>query len=281
MTAKDKQLLHVFDDHGQVLPGCGRCIYCGTTSALKREHIIPLSLGGKAVIEKASCGDCEKITSYLDGYLARDFFNEYRSHVGLRSRRPKERPTSLFASFLKPDGSEVHEKFSPKDQPYVLLMPIWNDPGIIRGKPPTADFDVTQGFPYIFTSENVQTRMAAEDLKLGVWPDINYQTFARAIARISFCQAVAALGLDGFNHLDLPGLILGTYPYVPHYVGVTRDIPPPPDERRIIHKIELRMYSVGDHRYWLASLRLFAHSGYKENGMPVYRTIVGAPYDCA
>jgi hypothetical protein len=30
--------------------------------------MIPFSLGGKAVIEAASCGDCEKVTSYLDGH---------------------------------------------------------------------------------------------------------------------------------------------------------------------------------------------------------------------
>jgi len=27
------------------------------------------------------------------------------------------------------------------------------------------------------------------------------------------------LGLDGFDHMDLPELILGKYPYIPHYVG--------------------------------------------------------------
>lgn len=267
----------VSEVHGKVFSGYGRCIYCGATHDLKDEHIVPLSLGGTAIIEKASCGDCERITSYLDGYLARDIFNEYRSHVGIRSRRPKQRPKSLFASFLKPDGSEVVEEFSPKDQPYVLLMPIWNVPGIALGKPPTADFDVTQGHLYIFTSDDVQRRIAADDMKLGVWPYINYPTFARAIARIAFCQAVAQFGLDGFNHLNLPDLILGTYPYIPHYVGVTRDIPPPPDDRQVTHKIELQIYNAGTRRYWLASLRLFAHSGYKENGMPIYRTIVGAP----
>jgi hypothetical protein len=153
----------------------------------------------------------------LFGYLARDVFNEYRSHVGTRSRRPKKRPKSLFASFQKPDGSEIVEEFLPKDQPYVLVMPIWNVPGVALGKAPTADFDVTQGHLHIFTSEDRQKRIAAENLKLGVWPYINYPTFARAIARISFSQAVAELGLDGFDYLGLPGLILGTYPNVPHY----------------------------------------------------------------
>ena len=151
------------------------------------------------MILKASCGSCEKVTSYLDGYLARDTFNEYRSHVGLKSRRPKNRPKSLLASFRRPDGSEIVREFLPKDQPYVLLMPIWNVPGISVGRQPSPNFDTTQGHLYLFTSPEVHKWISDEGLKLGVWPYINYPTFARAIARIAYCQAAANMGLDGFN----------------------------------------------------------------------------------
>jgi hypothetical protein len=57
----------------------------------------------------------------------------------------------------------------------------------------------------------------------------------------------------------------------------TLGIPPLPDERQVTHKVELQLYNVGSRRYWLTHLRLFAHSGYKENGMTIYPTIVGAP----
>jgi hypothetical protein len=124
-------------------------------------------------------------------------------------------------------------EFLPKDQPYVLLMPIWNVPGISVGRQPSPNFDTTQGHLYLFTSPEVHKWISDEGLKLGVWPYINYPTFARAIARIAYCQAVANMGLDGFNPLDLPALILGTYQHVPHYVGVMRDIPPPPDTRNM------------------------------------------------
>src|SRR5882724_3367822 len=177
----------------KAFPGFERCIYCGRTGSLRDEHIIPHSLGGDTVIAKASCPDCEKITSYLDGYLARDTFNECRSHVGLRSRRPKGRPKTLIASSLRPDGTEVDREFSIKDQSYVLMMPIWSLPGITQGKGPTLDFDVTQGHAYIFTSPEVQQWIDQEQLKIGAWPYINYPTFARAIARISYCHAVTCL----------------------------------------------------------------------------------------
>jgi hypothetical protein len=156
-------------------------------------------------------------------------------------------------------------------------MPIWTVPGITLGKRSTVEFETTQGHVYLFTSPEIQKWIDNEGLKLGIWPYVNYATFGRAIARISFCQAVAQFGLGGFNHLDLPALILGTYPNISHYVGVTRDLPPPPDERNVTHKIELRGYAINGQPYWLASVRLFAHSGYKDVGMPIYRTIVGAP----
>lgn len=43
------------------------------------------------------------------------------------------------------------------------------------------------------------------------------------------------------------------------------------------HKIELQIFNAANRQYWLASVRLFAHSGYRETGMPIYRIIVGAP----
>jgi hypothetical protein len=106
---------------------------------------------------------------------------------------------------------------------------------------------------------------------------INYSAFARAIARISYCTAVSFLGLDGFDHMDLPDLILGKYPNVPHYVGVMRNDPEPPEPHGSMHRIDIEEYTQPGNVYWLVSLRLFSHSSYENNGMPIYRTIVGRP----
>jgi hypothetical protein len=265
-----------FDVQGNKYPGYGRCIYCGSTLPLKDEHIIPLSLGGNAVIEKASCGKCEKATSYLDGYLARHIFHEYRVHVGMKSRRPKEQPKLLPATIVKPDGTEEVRMFDPKEQPYFQMMPVWHLPGIILRKEPSANFDIMQAHAYWYIPDKMRNAPEMEREKVRAQGTINYTAFARAIARITFCQAVAHLGLDGFNHLDVPALILGTYPYVPHYVGVDRNDPPPPAERGQLHSISFNPKWIGDTEYWIASLRLFAHSGFEASGMPIYRTIVGS-----
>jgi len=59
-----------------------------------------------------------------------------------------------------------------------------------------ADFDVTQGHFHIFTPEAAQKRIAAENLKLSVWPYINYGTFCA-------CEQIPPLapliGLESFR----------------------------------------------------------------------------------
>jgi HNH endonuclease len=184
------------DIQGVKLPGYGRCIYCGATGSLKDEHIIPFSLGGKAVIEAASCGHCEKITSYLDGYLARQIFHEYRAHTGMKSRRPKERPTELSATIVKPDGTHEVRSFAPKEHPYFLMMPVWNLPGILLGHAPTHNFPIMQAHAYWWIPESMQKTAEMEREQVRAKGTINYTAFARGLARISYCQAVAHLGLD-------------------------------------------------------------------------------------
>jgi hypothetical protein len=258
---------------GKRFPGYGRCIYCGSTGVLKDEHIIPFSLGGNAVIKNASCGQCE--TSYLDGYLARSTYNEYRAHVGLKSRRSKERPTSLPATFVKPDGTQEVRMFAAKDQPYFLMMPIWHLPGIASGKVPSAIFEIMQAHAYEYIPADLKKSAEMHDEQIRAEGQINYSAFARAIARISYCTAVSYLGLDGFDRMDLPALILGTYPSIPHYVGVMRNDPEPPGPHGSMHRIDIQEYTQAGNVYWLVSLRLFSHSSFENNGMPIYRTIVG------
>jgi len=268
----------MFDNvQGKRFPGYGRCIYCGSSGVLKDEHIVPLSLGGNAVIKNGSCGDCEKVTSYLDGYLARATYNEYRAHVGLKSRRQKDRPTSLPVTIVKPDGTSEVRMFAVEAQPYFLMMPIWHLPGIALDKPPSATFEIMQAHACEYIPKDFKKSAEMEQERIRAQGEINYSAFARAIARISYCTAVSFLGLDGFDHMDLPELILGKYPYIPHYVGVMRNDPEPPEPYGSMHRIDIQEYTRAGNVYWLVSLRLFSHSSFQDNGMPIYRTIVGRP----
>jgi len=110
----------------------------------------------------ASCGDCERITSYLDGYLARQIFHEYRAHAGMKSRRPRERPNERPAMIIKLDGSEEGRLFAAKEHPYFLIMPIWNLPGILLNEKPSPNFAIMQAHAYWWIPESMQKTAAME-----------------------------------------------------------------------------------------------------------------------
>src|SRR5258707_332054 len=110
--------MEVLDIQGKKYPGFGRCIYCGSNeSDLRDEHIMPYCLGGNAILEAASCQRCEKITSYLDGYLGQKTFYEFRVHSGIQTRRPNKRPATLLATIQV--RGELEQRFYPaKEHPY-------------------------------------------------------------------------------------------------------------------------------------------------------------------
>jgi hypothetical protein len=135
------------DIQGKTYPGFGRCIFCNSDGAgdgLRKEHIIPKSLGGNAVIADASCQSCEAITSYIDGYLGRHVFYEYRAHAGTPTRRPRERPAEFPARIVL-DGVEEVRRIKTSDHPYFLALPIWGLPTVLTAKPPSKTFRALQG----------------------------------------------------------------------------------------------------------------------------------------
>jgi hypothetical protein len=106
---------------------------------------------------------------------------------------------------------------------------------------------------------------------------INHEYFARAIAKIAYCEAVAQLGLHSFRRLVLPSLILGRYSCIPHFVGCSIEDPPPPSDRGALHVTQVGFQQIGRMRLVIATVRLFANSGIKDHGPPIYEVVVGAP----
>jgi hypothetical protein len=178
---------------------------------------------------------------------------------------------------------ETTREFLATDQPFALMLPIWDLPGIMRGDQPRPDFPVCNVRAYNFMPSTLREMLDLQDdapdpLVHIASGEINNITFARAIAKIAFCGAVAKHGITGFRPLGLPDIILGRYACVPHFVGSDPDPPPPPHPRRMRHAIEIATATERSGlRLLVAAVRLFAHSGTAEHGMPVYRVIVGAP----
>lgn len=259
--------------------GGGTCIYCGSDGGargLRDEHIIPYSLGGTAILLKASCQDCESITSYIDGYLANATYKHLRVHSGVQSRTGH--PKTLRAHIGQRGVKQTFD-LATKDHPYFLHMPVWNSPGIMRGVQPSADFGDAKAHVYYYVPQSIRTTLDLKDGEAAEIQDVtpmpNLRTFARGLAKIAYCNAVAHYGLDGFRPLALPDIILGRYPNIPYFVGSDRDEPPPPDPSGVLHTITFTEVAIGRLQYSTLRFRLFAHSGTEANGMPVYEVVVG------
>ena len=107
-------------------------------------------------------------------------------------------------------------------------------------------------------------------------PMPNLWTFARAIAKIAHRNAILEYGLDGFRPLALPDLILGRYSNIPFFVGSDPDaLPPPANPSGVLHVATYTNVVIGRLKYMTARIRLFAHSGTNEHGMPFYEVVTG------
>lgn len=244
---------------------------------MRSEHTLPFALGGNTEIKNASCRDCEAVTSYLDGYLARHIFYQHRVHASIQTRRPKERPDRLPAKFVFDGETSTHDLAIP-NHPYFLALPVWRLPGILMGLAPDDVAFEKRCHAYGYSPKNLREAMglpAEVPITHQAAGTINFDTFARAIAKIAYCHAVLVFGLDGFRPLVLPDLILGKYPHTPHFVGCETGDPPPPTPEDL-HKIGFHDIRLDRFRIVLASVRLFANAGHKQHGFPIYRVVVGA-----
>jgi hypothetical protein len=158
-------------------------------------------------------------------------------------------------------------------------MPVWNRPGLLRRIQPSQDFGDAKAHVFYWVPPNIREILGLNHGDVAdiqdVTPMPNLQTFARAIAKIAYCNAILTYGLDGFRPLVLPDLILGRYPHIPYLVGSDRNDPPPPERAGVLHVVTHTNVTIGRLRYMTARIRLFAHSGTDANGMPFYEVVTG------
>jgi hypothetical protein len=265
-------------------PSFGECIYCGAKASeveLTDEHIIPHSLGANAVILDGSCKTCAKITCNIEGVMGRKAFGDFRTHIGEQTYHPKQR-VKTFKFKASINGGEYNEYEGPvKDAPFFTPMPVFGVAGIYAGRQPSPIFPREQAHIYEWVPPDIRKLIGARDSDTIRIPypefKIDVTKFARALAKIAYCQTVVNYGLYGFRRLVTPAIILGTYPNVPHFVGSTVENPPPPGPKDVKHAIQLHETVIGKLKLLTATVRLYANSGTEDHGPPIYDVVVGAP----
>lgn len=196
----------------------GSCIYCGATDQLSDEHVVPYALGGRFVLPESSCPRCSTITSGFERRVLRGFMLDARTAGNYPTRRPKDRPKSLF---LKVGNNEQLQQIGllPSEHPGILQLPLLEPPGILTGRPETTGVSIC-GSEMIYFGKNPFE--AARDLGVKTLEgsvDWDVTSFARMVAKIGYSFAVANAGPLTRSNVPILPLILGTVDNASFWLG--------------------------------------------------------------
>ncbi|MEX1180768.1 MAG: HNH endonuclease [Cucumibacter sp.] len=251
----------------------GFCIYCGSKRPpLTREHVIPKSLGGKitpvgahtaAVLGKASCEDCRRVTHAFETYCQRGLFGHLRVRLGMAQR---EIPNKVSGILRTTDGGFREVAGAPDDLPAFLVLPLFSTrAGLFAPKadaPPKPEF---------FTREIFTPRPGSpfEYDETGAFVSLRIDQFQRMIAKIALGTAMIRYGPKYFSSIVGPfirGKEAGLHKYVFGFPS-SQEKPPYMSET---HLIQIRENSVSGVRYLIGFVRLFAIFG-----APTYGVVIG------
>ncbi len=247
-------------------PSKGVCIYCGERSApLGDEHVVPLSIGGKHIIQKASCSKCEDITKKFEQDVMRGLWGQARVAYNAPTRRKKERPRSFMLKDL--DGKSPSLEVQSQKFPAPMIFYQMATAGILCGADPALD-----------RSKDWLLNCITDDSKLRDFQD-KYpgrlvakfrhvpESYGRMLAKIAYCQAMTALDPSDINPICLP-YILGTKRNVSYIVGgCSVNDPPQPNEG---YSLTTAQVSADDRTLIIVLVRLIANCD-----TPTYHVVVG------
>ena len=244
-------------------PALGKCMYCGSTSELSKEHIIPYGLGGPGVMPKSSCSECADITSKFEREVLKGPLLGLRAYMRL-SRRKKGLPKKLPFIVIK-NGEEKVINIPITEHPIMLIFPVFSIPSKLSNKK-VKGISITGTALYNFGTpiKEVMEKYDADDFK--VTESSKPVAFARLIAKIAWGIAIAS-GYDNQLDINLRDSILYEPNNIGQWVGTYTD-PLEIENPNMMHMINIREdYDKG---ILLAEIKLFANSP-----TPKYGVILG------
>jgi hypothetical protein len=198
----------------------GRCIYCGTDAdPLSDEHIIPSALNGEWVLNAASCQRCADVTSHIELRLLRGEFLPIRAKLALRTRRPKQRPSSY--SFKYERAGQVWVVDLPIEKhPGAIALPVFGIPGHLDKECPDRTSLDTIRIALLRPGKEefrgVSELLGAEHFTTK-WPD--EELFARFIGKIAYGFAVGCVGLNAIETAYILPAVMGVDAGIGTWVG--------------------------------------------------------------
>jgi hypothetical protein len=238
----------------------GRCIYCGATEQLTREHVIPKGLKGIYILGEASCRNCAIITGRIENACLRHMMGRFRRRVGFKST--KRQPTTLPLRITKPDGSAEERLVPISELPTAISLPVWYHPPLML---------LGEARPFeVATWTWIKNDAAAALAKLGgvgfEIAELHPLTFTRMLAKIAHAHAVMKFGYGKFKPLLIEHILSGLENPNPLIGGP----PEQPQAESLLHRLTCNHLSAYGTNYILTEVRLLA-----QLGAPTYWVLTG------
>lgn len=193
----------------------GRCIYCGDTEDLRKEHILPFGLGGSAVLPRSTCRSCAKITGQIEQKVLRGPMWGLRICRGLKSRtKHKDAPKGYPLKIIR-NGSEQIVQLPINEFPMLLHFPIFEPPAYLNPNAYEKGILVTGVATVSFGPRPGEVARTLGVKSISITQGQEPVAFARMIAKIAYSWAAAKGKLD---------LLRGVSPVVSAILGKTDDI---------------------------------------------------------
>lgn len=246
----------------------GECIYCGERDApLGTEHTVPYGLNGSWTLRRASCAVCAKITSRFEHGAMRHLWPDVRNALAMQSRRRDKRSATL-PVVVRRDGVQETIQVSRSRFPTYLATPLFPPPAILWSDRPVRGVFANLNMMHLCgpSFEEASKEYPGYDF-VGMHLNFSAEEFARMLAKIGFCAAVACVGLGAFTTTPVRKLILGTDQCISRWVGSWWN-EPINGTNGGLHEIRIVLSQPGAEIH--AIIRLFA-----QFGAPEYHVMLG------
>ena len=244
----------------------GACIYCGRSDVkLTDEHIVPLSLGGFHIIEKASCEQCAKITTRFERDVGRELWGDARIAYNAPSRRRRERQTHINLPPGTSSSSALRVAYNEYPAPMIFYQ--MHKAGLLQGLPGYVDISAMWKLIAVTAGKKLQAFEAKRPGKLtGKFRHVP-QSFGRLVAKIGYGQLLTSLDPGDFQAICLP-YILGEDDNISFIVGGRFATTPP--EKDFGYVLKTAGFGSTERVMLVAEVRLIANAS-----TPTYHVIVG------
>ncbi|MGA2652291.1 MAG: hypothetical protein ABSF28_17285 [Terracidiphilus sp.] len=203
----------------------GRCIYCDATQGkLTDEHVSPFGLNGCLILSKASCLDCNKVTSALEFHVLRGMWGTARTEMGYQTRNEKG-ADDLYPITVIRSGVKTVQKVPLKDALKTIELPIFRPPAVLEGRVATRIDSISKDqFDLDEQRTDLARRLGVEEM---CSPYCDPSRFTRFVAKCSLGYAIERYGFEAFESIYVRSAILGKTEDIGQWVGSpdTREFP--------------------------------------------------------